>query len=290
MKHQLQHIAYFIKVAELQSITQAAKILGVSKAAISQKIHLLESDYQFPLFRRTTRHIELTEEGKLLYEQAKIIQTQLDIMDDLALGLIDNPSGTLHISANPYFAEAHLIDMIKGYLSTFPNVSVELYLEERMPDFIKEKIDIIIGVNFPASDDTVRKIIGKTRYVLCASKDYLKQHGDLKSIKDLQKHHYIPHLGRKKENEVIDLKNGQIKLNLQSRLKLNDAHFMKQCALNGLGVIQVHDYVVKKELQTGELIELLPEAFNEEIPLYAYFQRHRWVQPKIRQFINLIKI
>ncbi|MCF6775782.1 LysR family transcriptional regulator [Thiotrichales bacterium 19X7-9] len=289
MKHQLHHIETFLQVAKNQSITQASKVLNVSKAAVSQSIRLLEESYQVPLFIRTTRSIQLTEEGKLLYREAVRLKEQLDRMNNLVSGFTDYPSGTLRVSSNPYFAEAHLVSILQEYLSQFPEVDVELYTEERMPDLNKEAIDIVIGVNFPAPDDIVRKVIGKTRYILCASPEYLARYGMPETIKALKNHHYIPHLGRKITTPIVDLKDNQLMPQIGARLKLNDAHFMKQCALKGLGIIQLHEYVIKDEIESGALVEILRDQFNCEIPLYAYFQRHRFVQPKIRQFINLLE-
>ncbi|MCF6764657.1 LysR family transcriptional regulator [Thiotrichales bacterium 19S3-7] len=289
MKHQLHHIQAFLKVAQYHSMTKAAQALNLSKAAVSQSIRLLEEAYQVALFVRTTREVTLTEEGKVLYQQAEVLMQQLNTMNDLALNFQADPAGLLRISSNPYFAEANLVAVLECYLAKYPKVDIELYTEERMPDLVKESIDIVIGVNFPAPDEIVRKAIGNTRYILCASPQYLDQHGIPKTIKALEYHNYIPHLGRDETTPLINLKKHQVMPKFMTRLRLNDAHFMKQCALDGLGIIQLHDYVVQKELQAGTLVELLYDEFDERMPLYAYFQRYRFVQPKVRQFINLLE-
>jgi len=172
-------------------------------------------------------------------------------------------------------------------MEQFPKVKIELISEERMPDMQQEQVDIVFGINWPAPDYVVAKQIGKTRYILCASPQYLNKYGTPETIKDLEKHRYIPHLGRTPENVVANLKN-DIALTLSPQLLLNNAHSMKKCALLGLGVVQLHDYMIEDELKSGILVEVLNEYLKPDIPIYMYYQKHRFVQAKIRQFVNLV--
>lgn len=286
MKPTLQHFETFLAVAETRGFTSAAKILGHSKASVSQSIRLLEQSLGVSLFNRSTRRVYLTEEGKLLFAQCQRLKKELDIARELVVGFNTSPTGRLRISCNPYFAESQLLNILQKYMTLYPNVRVEVMTEERMPNMQQEQIDIVFGVNWPAPDDVVAKIIAHTRYVLCASPEYLSTFGIPKKLNDLMKHRYIAHYGRSEENIITSLKK-PMALNLSSKLTLNNAHLMKQCALSNMGIIQLHDYMVKKELQKGELVEVLPEHFNEKIPLYIYFQKHRFVQPKIMQFVGL---
>ena len=223
----------------------------------------------------------------MLLEQCKRIKVELDIARDIVSGFNNSPSGLLRISCNPYFAETRLLKIIKEYIEEFANVNIDILTEERMPDMEREQIDIIFGVNWPTPPDVVAKMIGETRYVLCASPEYLKKYGTPTDIKELENHSYIPHLGRTSENIIANLKS-RMKLTLNPRLKLNNAHFMKQCALNNLGIIQLHDYMIENELKNGSLVEVLSKYLKPKIPLYVYYQKHRLVQPKIRKFITLV--
>lgn len=285
--HPLHHFETFLYVAEFKSFTVAAKKMGVSKAAVSHTIRLLEESLQAPLFIRTTRSICLTEEGQLLFMQCKKLKNELDNARDLISGFSNSPSGNLRISCNPYFAETQLIKILADYMRRFPQVTIEILSEERMPDMDREQVDIVFGINWPAPPEVVAKIIGKTRYVLCASPKYLEQFGTPQTIMDLEQHRYIPHVGRSSENIVVNLKQ-KIPLQIMPTLKLNSAYFMKICALNGFGIVQLHDYMVEEELKKGQLVEILKSSLQSTIPLFVYYQKHRFVQPKIRHFINLV--
>lgn len=282
----LQHFETFLAVAETGGFTAAAKKMGISKAAISQTIRMLENALQVSLFIRNTRHVTLTDEGEVLFSQCQRLKQELDITRDLIGGLNASPAGTLRISCNPFFAESHLLKILQDYIQLFPKVKVEILAEERMPNMQQEQIDIVFGINWPAPEDIVAKTIGYTRYVLCASQGYLEKFGVPKNIKDLEQHHYIPHCGRSSENILTSLKK-KASLNLKPHLILNSTYFMKKCALSDMGIIQLHDYMVKEELKNGSLVEILPEFFIKRIPLYIYYQKHKFVQPKIRQFVNL---
>ncbi|MDP1573652.1 MAG: LysR substrate-binding domain-containing protein [Coxiellaceae bacterium] len=93
-------------------------------------------------------------------------------------------------------------------------------------------------------------------------------------------------MGRK--NTVVNLKDVTQKISLNCTLKMNDAHLIKQAAMTGLGIVQLHHYMVEKELENGTLVEVLKHATQPEIPLYIYYQKNRIVQPKVREFVNLV--
>ncbi len=282
----LSQIEAFLGVAETGSFTSAAHQLQVSKSAISQSVSALENTLGVNLLIRTTRKVNLTDEGELFLAQCYRLKDELENTNHFIAQLHQTPSGTLRISCNPYLAETKLIACVDQYLKKFPSMKIEIFSEERMPDMIKEKIDIVFGVNWEAPLDIVAKKIGKTRYVFCASKKYLKKYGVPKKLTDLENHHYIPHLGRK--NAIVGLKNDNHKLKFSSRLKINNANFMKQCAINGLGIVELHDYMVEKEITKGDLIEVLKNTTHIESPVYIYYQKNGVVQPKVREFIQFI--
>lgn len=286
-KHKLQHFETFIAIVEQGGFTAAARKLDVSKGAVSHSIRLLESELGVPLIIRDTRNMELTEEGERLYAQCLRIQSELQDAENLIANFQGKPSGTLRISVNPHLAEHRLLPLIEQYQFRFPEVNLEIITEERMPDIQAEQIDIVFGVNWPAPDDIVSRTIGETRYVLCASPQYLKKFGTPKSVNELQQYHYIAHSGRSPQNLIADLKK-PLPNNFTPYLSMNNASLMRAAALKHWGIVQLHDYVIENELKTGALIELCAEDLKSKIPLYVYYVKHRFVQPKIRQFVQLL--
>ena len=242
----LQHFEAFLQVANSGGFTAAGRKLGVSKVAISNSIRLLEESLQVPLFIRSTRQVSLTQEGELLLKQCERLRKELDTAEELISGFSKSPSGTLRIYCNLYFAENWLADILSCYVQKCPDVKVEVLSDERIPDMLHEQVDIVFGVNWPAPLDVVARTIGKTRYAICASPDYIEKNGEPKSIQDLAHHNYIPHLGRSPGNMIANLKKTE-NTELNTQIAANNANFMKTCALKGLGIVQLHDYMVKEE-------------------------------------------
>jgi DNA-binding transcriptional LysR family regulator len=283
----LSKFEVFLAVAKQLSITQAAKQLGLAKTAVSRDIRTLEEQFKTPLFIRTTRKIELTDEGRLLAEQCKRLQSELDTTRHLISGMHEEPHGTLRILSSEYFVKNYLLETIEAYLKQFPQVTLELMLEERVPDMEKENIDLVFGMTLAPSLDVVAKKISTTRYVICASPEYLKQYGTPTTIADLKHHQYIPHLARGENNLLMNLKK-PTSATPNIRLKTNSAELMRELALRGQAIVQLHEYSIKNELTEGTLIELLPHCLVPKIDVMVYYQKHRYVQPKIRQFLNCL--
>lgn len=283
----LQHFETFLTVADFESFTLAAKQLHLSKSAVSQAVRQLEESLQMPLFIRSTRKVTLTDEGEMLYSQCQRLQDELDGARELIGNLKGTASGVLRIYCNPHLAGTALASIIRQYRIQFPQVKIIVHSQERMPDMRKEKIDIVFGVNWPAPDDVIARKIGSTRYVLCATPEYFERMGVPKTIKELEQHEFIPHIGRQNfKKQIISLKQ-DVALNLNPKLKLDSQLFLKKAALFGWGIVQLHEYVIHEELADGSLVEVLREHLKPEVNQYMYYYKHHFVQPKVRQFVNL---
>ncbi|MDC0535146.1 LysR family transcriptional regulator [Francisellaceae bacterium] len=287
MNPNLSHFETFMVVAEKQSFSLAAQELYLTKAAISNAIKTLEAELKIPLFIRTTRQVSLTEEGEILYRQCEKLKEELNITRNIISHFHDKPQGKLRINCNSQLTETYLLPVLNKYMSLFPDVKIEVLIEERMPDFKNENIDIAVGVNWPAPNDIIARKIGTTRYILCASPAYINEYGIPTTLSQLTQHKFIFHTGRDKNNPIVSLKeeNKQIKVN--SSLSANNIAFMKKCVLSGYGITQFHDYVISNELQTGALIEILSKFLKPSEPLFLYYQKNRYVQHKVRQLVNL---
>lgn len=288
MPANLSHFETFMLVAEKQSFSLTAQELHITKAAVSNAIRILEAELKIPLFIRTTRSVSLTEEGKILYKQCERLKEELDITRNIISHFHGRPQGKLRINCNSQLAETYLLPVLNKYMQLFPDVKVEIIIEEQMPDLKNDKIDIVVGVNWPAPEDIIARKIGKTRYVLCASPIYLSKHGEPVVLSDLTKHNLILHSGRNKNMPIVSLKGMHKQIKVNSSLCINNIELIKTYALAGQGIAQFHDYVINDELLNGELVEVLSDFLKPSEPLFLYYQKHRYVQPKIRQLVNLL--
>ena len=284
----LVQLTSFAAVAKWSSFTKAADELGISKSAISQNIKQLESMTKADLVIRTTRKVELTTEGQKLLEQCHRLENEWFGIKQLISSFDQHPEGELVISTNNYFAQERLSDVIKRYLQLYPKVGVSLLIEERMPDLYHENIDIVFGVNWAPSEDVVAQKLMSTAYVICASPTYLHQRGVPKTVAQLQMHDFIPHGERKQMlvgDGVLSDKNRWV-----TRLKVNNIDCMKRFALDGLGIIQAHRYMVEAEIKKGLLMEIkLVDLLALSVEINMYYQKHQYVQPKVKTFVDLVK-
>lgn len=280
-----EQINTFIQVAESASFRAAARTLKISSAAVSKQISLLEDSLKAQLLYRSTRRVELSELGKIYFEQYKRIMNEIREADALISQTQEDPFGLLRITSARHFGERYIVPYLAEFMKTFPKVVLNLELAERVPDLEKENIDILLGNSIPASGDVIQRVIGKTRYVLAASPVYLRNFGIPKRPQDLVHHRYITHSMRQPDDMLIFKNNETIRV--EPVLRLNDTHAMLQSAISGIGIVKLHEYVVHEALIQKKLVEILP-LFADDLSIFLCYQARRYVQPKIRRFIDFI--
>lgn len=280
----LEQINAFIAVVDQNGFAAAARKNGVSTAAISRQVSRLEFDLKAELLQRTTRQITLTEVGVEYYKHAKKALAELAEAEMVISDSQGEPAGILSVTSNRYFAVKYLMPRLPAFMALYPQLRVKLELAERFPDLVKENIDLIFGVSMEGPEALVRRRVATTRYILCASPVYLAQYGEPRTPADLSKHHYITHSMRKPDN-VVPFKNNK-EIYVEPILWLNDSRAMCECAIQGIGIVRLHDYIVADAIEDGSLVEILPEFSEQEQPVYLYYQQSRYLQPKIRRFID----
>lgn len=277
-------ITYFIAVVEEHGFAAAARKFGVSTAAVSRQIARLEAELKAELLVRTTRKLSLTDIGARYYQQCK--KTLLELNEaEIAIASSRNEAvGILNVTSSRYFAMRFLLPYLPEFMELNPKLQIKIELAERFPDLAQENVDVLFGVSMEGPPELVRKRVSTTRYVLCASPDYLAKNGIPKTPSELGKHRYITHSMRNPDNLVTFKNNEQIYV--EPVLWLNDSRALCECALLGMGIIKLHEYIVAEALQDGRLIEVLPEFQESSLSVYLYYQASRYLQPKIRRFID----
>lgn len=236
------------------------------------------------MLQRTTRHVALTEIGQQYYQHVKKLLADLNETETLIAKSKKEATGSLKVMSSRYFAEQYIIPRLKKFMQQNPKLQVNLELAERYPDLQQEGIDLIFGVAMDETYNLVRRRVATTRYVLCASPTYLKKYGIPKTPMDLKKHLYIAHSMRTPPNKLL-FKNKK-ELFIEPTLLLNDCHAIRECALQGIGIGMLHDYMIEDALQTGQLVEVLNEFQIPSINIYLYYSQSHYLLPKIRRFID----
>lgn len=271
-------------VDDLGSLAAAARQLKISPAAVSKQLTRLEEELGLQLMIRTTRHVELTEAGVNYCAQCRRIFEEVEAAAALVSNIKALPHGKLKVVSGRHFGTAYIVPHLSEFLTLYPKIELELELAERHPDVNAEAIDVLIGMSISATGDVIQRRIASTSYTYCASPAYLDQFGMPAKPSDLKDHRYIVHSMRKPDNELSFRNRETVKI--QPYIRVNDAETMLRLALEGLGIVRLHHYVVKKHLDQGLLRAIPMPDSEEEIPLYVAYPQRRYIASKIRHFID----
>lgn len=282
----LSQMETFVLTSELGSLAAVARQLGISSAAISKQLTRLEEELGVQLLIRSTRRIELTDVGINYCLQCRRVMEEVEAASSLISQVKAIPCGILKIVSGRHFAAAYIAPYMKEFLLKYPEIELDLELAERVPDLNLEAIDILIGMSISATGNAIQKRIATTSYSFCASPSYLKQFGIPEKPGDLKHHKYITHSMRKPNDELL-FSNKEV-ITITPYIRVNDTQTMLDFAVAGLGIVKLHHYVVKEQLEQGTLQEVLSAYNNPEIPIYVAYPQRRYIPSKTRCFIDFI--
>jgi len=273
-------------VAQERSISAAARQLGVSSAAVSKQITKLESELKMQLLIRSTRVVSLTDMGHVYFEQCQRILEEVNAADNLVSQLKETPSGTLRVCSPPHFTSKYITPFLPEFFRLYPDIQLQLFIAERFPSFDAESLDVIMGASVSMGNDTIQRRIATTCYTICASPGYLKDNGIPDAPDDLPRHKCIAHSGRKPMNRFYLKQNGEVPF--QPYICVNDTQTMVKMAELGMGIVQLHHYVVKDSIEEGRLVSLLDEHSRGDVPIYLALPPRRFTPIKVRCFIDFV--
>jgi DNA-binding transcriptional LysR family regulator len=285
----LADIAIFAAVIREGSFTRAAEKLELSTSQVSKCVNRLERNLGARLLHRTTRRLRLTEAGSALYENSS---TALAAIEDAKLAvskLQGAPRGKLKISTSTAFGTMQLPRVIRDLSAQYPELEVELVLEDRHVDLVKEGIDVAIRITGEAPDSgLVYRKLAPNRQVICASPDYIGRRGLPRTPDDLANHNCIAHSARTTPRtwHLTGPDGGQISVPINGRPTINSALAVRQAALEGLGIIELNSYLVGEDIAAGRLARLLPQYQPKDLNFYAVYAERRFLAPKIRVFVD----
>lgn len=274
----------FCKVAQYCNFTGAAKSLNISAAAVSKQIRQLEQELGVALFLRTTRKVTLTSIGAAYYKEVQGVILALEQARAVISASKIEPSGLIRVQSSRFFAEKIILPRMPAFQDNYPKVILDLQIAEEIPHLFEESLDVVFGMSLAVASNSVQKKISTTRYVFCASPEYILKYGLPVGIFDLQNHHYLTHSMRKPSDcWVFD---GDETVCLKPVLYVNDAEALADCACRGMGIAALHHYQVAEALLQGLLVNVLPGVTMPAIPVFLYYNPARFMQPKVKLWID----
>lgn len=284
----LEDIRVFVTVARLMSFSQAASQLLVSPAYVSKRIKLLEENLGQTLFFRAARSIKLTHEGQIILRSSEVMLAELEQMQQQLNACREEIRGNLRISCSTGFGSTYINPFILTLRGSHPLLGIDLTLTDKSVDIISENIDVDICIGGAIAEQFIARRIAQNQRILCASPAYLATHGYPKYPQELeQKHFCIAIKERNQAPAVWKLEQQQESMTVtpNSKLTVNNGEVAKQWCLSGEGILLRSQWSVQPELQSGQLVRVLPQ-WHQTADVYAVYSRSLRTSANLRVFIE----
>ncbi|BCN93492.1 LysR family transcriptional regulator [Thiomicrorhabdus immobilis] len=286
---QLEDIQVFLRVVESGGISRAAEQLNIAKSAVSRRLTELESRLQTKLIHRTTRRFNLTEAGKLYYERALGVVDSVKELDNVVVKSSEHFEGQLNLALPLSFGLLHMTPVIDAFMKKHPKLKIKVDLSDKEINLVEEGVDIAfrIGVLHDSSIQA-RKIL-PIELVICASPEYLEIQGEPNSVKELSQRTFLRYSAESAETfTLIDKQGAEETLAIKGRLQSNNGDFLKMLAMGGHGLVVIPTFVCWRELQSGELIRVMPDYKLPTLNGYAIYPQNRFLSQSARGFIDFL--
>lgn len=279
----------FVRVAELASFSRAADSLGVPKGSVSRQVQSLENHLGTQLLHRTTRRVQLTQDGMVYYERAKDLLSNLDELDGLFIHDPASISGKLRVDMPVGVARNLVIPRLPAFMQQYPGIELELSSSDRLVDVIREGFDCVVRVGTLKDSGLIARPLGKLAVVNCASPGYLERFGYPETLDDLSSHavvHYAVHLGMRPQGFELYQDNTTRWIKTGGILTVNSTETYHAACLAGLGIIQVPRTGVRDALRQGKLVEILPQYRAEPMPVSLIYPHRRNLSRRVHLFME----
>jgi DNA-binding transcriptional LysR family regulator len=280
----------FLTVCETESLTAAARRLGLSPSVMSRQIGALESRLGTRLFHRTTRSLSLTDAGARYLERARRILADLDEAERAAQSDRTEPSGRLSVTAPLIFGRLHVAPLLSCFVARHPKVSIELNLSDRFVNLVEEGHDLAIRIGHLPDSQLIARRFGETRRALVASPSYLEKRDVPRHPHDLARHDTIAFMPVAPPFDWQFSEAGaDLKVRLEPRFVTNSSDTAIALAVDDAGIARVLYYQVREAVADGRLVEVLAPFVSDPLPIHTVYPSARLLTAKVRAFIELIE-
>lgn len=287
----LSAMQVFVRVAELASFTKAAEQTGIQKGGISTAIQQLESQMGARLLHRTTRKVQLTQDGQIFYERCKDLLAEFDEVDAMFQQASTPINGRLRVDMPINIARNLVIPNLPVFMSQHPDLQIELSSTDRRVDIVAEGFDCLIRVGNLADSGLIARPLGHLKLVNCVSPSYIQKYGEPLSIEDLDKHlivDYAPVLGAKAPAWEYFNSEKYIQVRMKAAITVNSTDTYSAACLAGLGIIQVPYSGVKHYLDSGAMMQILKNYHAEPLPISLVYPHRRHLARRVQLFMDWV--
>lgn len=279
----------FRRVVEMESFVRAAARLELSPAMASKHVMHLERHLGARLLNRSSRHLSLTEIGRVYFERCREMLDSLDEAEALVGRTVVAPRGLLKLSAPVWFANAIFTRVLADYRQRYPEVGFDIDLSGRAVNLVEEGFDLALRVSQSPAPALIARPICPIAFHLVAAPSYLAANGRPARPADLDRHFGIVYSLLSGGGEtVLDGPRGREGGRLQPVLQSNNETLLHAAALDGMGIAMLPSWQTAADLAAGRLERVLPDYGLQPITVFAVYTSRRYLSSKVRTFVDFI--
>jgi DNA-binding transcriptional LysR family regulator len=285
----LDNIVIFVKVAQYESISRAARSLGLPISTVSRRLSVLESQLGVTLLRRTTRRVSLTAQGREYFNQC---QEPLSLLQDAERVLTQAqkvPEGLLRVSVPVVLGQGPFLDLLSGFLKAHPRIRIDLFITNVFLDLVAENVDVAIRFGELRDSSVIATRIGRSVRYVVAAPEYLKNRKPPAEPADLARHDCV--MINAKNNEADwDLLSGRRKMRIRvsGSVSSRDFNSVSTFVYRGHGVGLLPSSYCDHEIAAGRLVRLLPKWSSPPIPVYAVYSSRKFLPSRLSAFLQAL--
>jgi DNA-binding transcriptional LysR family regulator len=255
-----ERLALFLKVCEAGSFSEAARLLDRAPSSVARQIGSLERQLACGLFKRSTRRLAVTEAGEILRQRGSRILADLEDTRRAISGIDRIPRGKIRVTAPQAFGQRHLVPALAGFLKRYPDVSVELVLEDATVDLIEQRIDLAVRIGALPDSSLIAVPLALQVRVACASPSYLRTRGVPQRLTDLAQHDCLTMPGTPPSGWWVFGTGAKAKrLSVSGRFVCGNIDALLRAGHEGLGVMHMATWLVGEDIRIGKLVRLFPQ-------------------------------
>lgn len=286
--NQLEDMRIFTATVDGESFTAAANRLGLSKQFVSKRIAALEKRLGARLLERSTRRLRVTDLGLAYNERAERILHEVDAAEQMITSQTAMPRGVLRLSAPMTFSTLHLGSLIPEFMRRYPDVTLELELNDRTVDVIGEGYDMAVRIGTLTDSSLIARRITAVQLITCASPDYLRKQGVPTAPEQLAAHTCLIYRHSRHREWTFRIGERTRKLPVSGAMCSNNGEMLRDAAISGLGIVTLPDFIVAAALADGRLVEILETFRPAGYTAYAVYPQHRQSSLLIRAFSDFL--
>lgn len=279
----------FREVVQSGSFTRAAEKLNISIAMASKHVSHLENTIQAKLLHRNSRNLHLTEAGEEYYRQCSYALEALQSAADKASGGTDKPQGLLRMTMPIWFATPYISQWFAEYRRLYPEVSLDLHLNNHRADLITDGFDLALRVSNEPHPSLIVKPLANIEFFLVASPAYLRLHGLPETPAEIRGHQAVlPNYIDLSHVNITAPDGSQETVELQSSIRSDNTLMCHKLIQAGCGIGYLPLWAIAEDLQQGSLVRLLPNYKIFTAPLYAAYVDRAFLSAKVRSMIDFL--